>query len=258
MRIVRCKLLWLLWLLGAVLFPTVVRAGATLAPEELHYKVMFKWGLIQKQAGQAVLSLSRLPDGDMRAALYARSAPWADRFYPLRDTLISILNPRTALPSRYERIAHEDGSYARDLVEFIPSATGTEGRCTRHRRRKGSDQISQATATLSANGAAVDMVSAFYYVRHLPFEQMTPGTARIINIFSGKKKELLRITYLGRETIKYDNRTFDTYKVSFTFTTDGRKQSSDDILTWLTADDRCIPVKLRGQLKIGRIECLLV
>ena len=44
--------------------------------ETLRYKVLYKWGLIQKQAGNATITLTRIPDG-YKACLYARSEPWA-------------------------------------------------------------------------------------------------------------------------------------------------------------------------------------
>ena len=40
--------------------------------ETLNYKVMFKWGLVQKQAGRATLKLKSSPDAFV-ATLYARS-----------------------------------------------------------------------------------------------------------------------------------------------------------------------------------------
>lgn len=47
--------------------------------ETLNYKVMFKWGLVQKQAGRATLKLTDSKDKFV-ATLYARSEPWADHF----------------------------------------------------------------------------------------------------------------------------------------------------------------------------------
>ena len=49
---------------------------------------------------------------------------------------------------------------------------------------------------------------------------MTSGTPHVINIFSGKRKEVLKISYHGIETIKIDGQNKRTHKVTFTFTTD--------------------------------------
>ena len=56
------------------------------ADENLHYVITYKWGLIHKDAGDATLSL-RNNGKDYNIMLAARTKPWADRFYQVRDTL---------------------------------------------------------------------------------------------------------------------------------------------------------------------------
>ena len=48
-------------------------------PETLNYKVMYKWGLINKQAGHASLALTH-DSRHYHAQLTAASEPWADKF----------------------------------------------------------------------------------------------------------------------------------------------------------------------------------
>ncbi len=74
--------------------------------ETLNYKVMFKWGFINKKAGSAKLSLRRTPQG-YTSQLTAASEPWADRIYRLRDTLNGRMEPDGFRPLFYEKIAHE-------------------------------------------------------------------------------------------------------------------------------------------------------
>ncbi|MDE5921769.1 MAG: DUF3108 domain-containing protein, partial [Paramuribaculum sp.] len=107
------NIILLLTLLSVVL--TV--SARNFSNETLHYKVMFKWGIVQKQAGRATLKLTSAPD-HFKATLYARSEPWADHFYTLRDTLISVMDPTDMLPRHYERIAHEDGRFDHDIIRI--------------------------------------------------------------------------------------------------------------------------------------------
>ncbi len=87
---------------------------------------------------------------------------------------------------------------------------------------------------------------------------MKEGQVSTINIFSGKRKELLTLKYLGRETIKYDNCKYDCYHISFIFTSDGKKKTSDDMEAWITAAPQRIPVKLEGKLPVGKVRCFLI
>lgn len=238
---------------------SVSAAGAqnsSIPTETLSYKVMFKWGLINKKAGWARLSYT--PNGATAyAVLHAGSEPWADKIYYLRDTLTSTIDTRTMTPNYYERVANEDGKYSRDVVKFTRNGQNISASTERYRRAKPGAELKTTTGTLEAQGVTVDMVSAFYYVRTMPFDRMETGQQRIINIFSAKKKERLTITYQGRETIKIDGKSYDTYHIRFRFTTEGSKKSSDDIDTWVEVAEPHRPVKLEGRLKIGKIMCLI-
>lgn len=236
--------------------PVQARAAVEIHRESLNYSVMFKWGIINKKAGWARLTYQ--PNGaTAQAVLYAGSEPWADKIYCLRDTLYSTIRTSSMTPVYYERVANEDNKYSRDVLRFSQAGNEVTATADRYRRAKPGAELKHASTTLSAMGVTVDMLSAFYYVRTMPFASMQPMQQRIINIFSAKKKERLTITYVGTERVRTGNRTFDTYHIRFRFTTEGSKKSSDDIDTWLETAAPHRPVKLEGKLKIGKIMCLL-
>lgn len=233
---------------------SLTACAVSLPNETLHYKVLYKWGMVHKTAGRATLSLHSAGSSAYKATLTARSEPWADKVYRLRDTLTSTMSRDKLLPSRYEKVAHEDGKYSRDVVKFSYSGGKVTGSCTRQRRKKAGDPMTTSTSTLSATGQAVDMLSAFYYLRTLDFPRMSKGQTRSINIFSGKKKETLTITYQGATTVDLNKKKHDAWLVTFTFTSDGKK-SSDPIKAWISADSRRIPLKLEGSIKVGKVIC---
>lgn len=227
------------------------------ADEILKYKVVYRWGLVNKQAGRATISVSHGADGKSRAAMYARTESWADHFYKVRDTLLTTFDTETKLPYSYTRIAHEGGDYANDRVIFKKTENMTTASCVRLRRKKKDKSLNRSESSLSANGNAVDLLSSFYYLRGLDFSSMKPGVPHIINIFSGKRKEILKISYHGSETIKIDGKKVITHKVTFTFTSENGKTTSAPIKAWLSTDNKHTPLKLEGELKIGKIQCIL-
>lgn len=245
-------------LLSFVLMLTAICANAvSLGNETLKYKVIYKWGLVHKQAGTARLLLNR--SGNFySASAFARSDPWADGIYKLRDTMRTTMHAADFSPTRYEYIAHEDGKYSHDIVTFSRSGNSVTGHCSRTRKPKGETKATTKKITLQANGTTVDMLSSFYYLRSLDFQHMKPGDKKVINIFSGKRKELLTFTYSGTQNLKLDGKTYSTYKVTFTFTSDGKKKTSEPIQAWVSTDARRIPLKLIGKLKIGQVQCLYV
>ena len=88
-----------------------------LEPETLRYSVMFKWGLINKKAGSATLSLTHGSDS-YKAHLAARSEPWADRIFRVRDTLNGHMTYSDFTPLYYEKIAHEGNEHKHDVVNY--------------------------------------------------------------------------------------------------------------------------------------------
>lgn len=81
-----------------------------LADESLTYDVVYKWGLINKVAGHATMSL-RSENNRYHASVYARNASWANKIYMLRDTLYSTMTKGDFYPISYTYIAHEKGKY---------------------------------------------------------------------------------------------------------------------------------------------------
>ena len=239
-----------------ILFSAIAGNAVTIG-ERLNYKVVYRWGLVNKQAGRATFSLRQGSGGNVTATMYARTEPWADHLYTVRDTLISHFNPSTCLPSSYQRIAHEGDRYANDKVTFFNNGTPTtSAKCVRLRKKKDSKTTDRSESSLSAKGDAVDLLSSFYYLRNLNFSKMVKGTTKQLNIFSGKKKEILKIKYNGLEEIKIDGVKHKTHYVTFTFTSDQGKTTSKPIKAWLSIASDPIPLKLVGELSIGRVECI--
>lgn len=226
------------------------------ANESLNYKVMYKWGLINKQAGHATLSL-KATDDRYELILTAASEPWADNFYKVRDTLIGKVDRENFRPVVYHKRSHEGGDHKVDVVTYTYSGNVVVGTCSRKKWDKKYRLKVDENRTLTARGMTVDMLSSFYYMRNRPYPTWKPGHVETINIFSGKRKELLTLKYLGTETIKVGKKEYKTYHISFTFTDPNKpsNQTSDPMEAWIATDGQRIPIKLEGKLKVGKVQC---
>ena len=230
------------------------QSQAVLVNETLTYDVIYKWGFINKVAGYATMSLR--DEGDCyKATVYAENAPWANSIYMLRDTLYTTFTKVGLYPLEYTYIAHEAGKYKKDVLEFSHNGDVFTANVQRFKQSSPKEPVVKSTKHLEANGMTVDMLSAFFYLRSLDFDNMSNGQSVTVNIFSGSKKEKLRITYLGRSQITLNKKNFDTYHINFTFTRNG-KVSSDPISGWMSADSQRIPLKVEGSLAVGKV-CLL-
>lgn len=226
-------------------------------PETITYDVMYKWGLINKKAGSVAMTTSVDSRSDTFSALLtAASAPWADRFFMVRDTLMGTIDSHTYLPSYYEKISHEGGAYSRDLLRFTHKDDVTRADATRWRRGKKAKEVSVSSAVHEAQGITLDMLSSYYFMRRIDYAAMKPGQAVKMNIFSGKRKELLTIHYQGLDKVDIGGRKLDSYHITFTFTTEGGKVSSDNMDAWISTTPSRIPLLLEGKLPVGKVRAV--
>ena len=224
--------------------------------ENLKYVISYKWGLIHKDAGEATLSLNT--KGDVyNVMLSAKTKPWADKIYQVRDTLKGTIRVSDLKPLSYTKITHEKGKYKRDEIKYSFSGNTTTGKAKRFRPEKGKMTVKENTFT--ATGPVYDMLSVFYYLRQLNFAQLAKNKIYTATVFSGKQKETLKIRYIGLEKIKLkDNTQREAYHIKFNFTRDGGKKSSDDMDTWISTDSRHIPLYLTGKLPVGEVRAYFV
>ena len=203
--------------------------------ETLNYEIVYHWGVIWKHAADATLSLRKTSTG-YNAQLTGKTRSWADKVYPVRDTLKCTMDANLR-PQRYEKMTHEKDYYARDVIKFSYHYSNTNAHCTRY-RKSGTTSID-----LSAKAQAYDMLSVFYMLRNLDYDELTRNKNYTTVVFSGKLKEYLTINYKGVESIKMrDGSKRQAHRISFKFTQKGGKQSSDDINVWMSTDASRIPL----------------
>lgn len=216
--------------------------------ETLNYQIIYQWGMVWKHAGDATLSINRSGDG-YKATLTGKTRSWADKIYPVRDTLKCTMKSDMA-PLKYEKLTHEKSYYARDVLNFKYNYSHTSATATRYRKS------GNTTVNLSAKCQAYDMLSVFYMLRNLDFDQMAKNKAITTVIFSGKEKEYLTIRYRGVENVKLrDGIKHKAHRLTFKFTQEGGKKSSDDLDAWLATDETRIPLLLVGKLPVGEVKC---
>lgn len=226
--------------------------AATFSNETLHYVISYKWGMIHKDAGDATLTL-RKKGNTYETMLAARTRPWADKFYQVRDTLLCTMDRSDLAPVSYHKITHEKGKHKRDVINYIQSRGITKGDVVKYRNNDG--KWTARKSSLTASGPVFDMLSIFYYLRTLDYDRLSKGNyVYKATVFSGSKSETISIRCLGREKIKLRDKTVrEAYKIRFNFTTGGGTKSSDDMDTWISTDSKHIPLYLVGKLPVGEV-----
>lgn len=231
-------------------------AETNFSNETLRYVITYKWGLIHKDAGEATMSL-RNTGSTYNIKLVGKTKSWADKFYKVRDTLISVIKKDQFRPQSYTRIAHEGGKYAKDVIAYSYSGTNVNGKVNKFREKK--NKITTSSFDLSATGPTFDMLSVFYYLRTLDPANLITGKKITSTLFSGSHAETVTIWKVGEGNVKMRNGTErEAWHLRFKFTSKGGKKSSDDIDAWISKDSQRIPLQITGSLPIGKVNAYLI
>lgn len=222
--------------------------------EKINYVVSYKWGLIQKDAGDIEVSLKN-NGHKYDIILCGKTKPWADKFFEVRDTLKGEILREGFKPISYTMISHEKGKYKRDEIKYEYSGSNVIGKVHKLREKKDGS-IESKSSTIEGTSPAFDLLSVFFYLRTIDYSSLMHGHVVKSTVFSGDKAEDLTVTFLGLDKIKLkDKSERETYHIKFNFTSGGKKKSSDDIDAWISTDSSHIPLLIVGSLTIGQIRC---
>lgn len=243
--------------MGASAVSAVFADRVTFPDETFNFVITYKWGLITKDTGVATLLLRNKGDRyDLE--MHAKTLPWADKIFQVRDTLRSSLRKSDLKPIKYTKISHEGDSHSHETVSFSSYGNTVGGDVVKKKFKK--DGVHTKTAKLTATGATYDMLSVFYYLRTIDLAKLAANKNLVtkVNIFSGSQAESMTVKCVGVETITMPNKTKrKAYHVRFKFTSHGGKKSSDDMDAWLSYEAPHIPLHLSGTLPIGSMKVWL-
>lgn len=161
----------------------------------------------------------------------AVSNAFLSKFFLVRDTIVSWIDPKSFRSLRFEKHTVEGKRVKDELTEF-----DYEKRIVRSEGK-----------VLPLEDATLDTLSSVYYVRTLSLDSEKPIE---FQVFSGEPRALL-VEVKGRETITVPAGSFQTIRVEPRST--GAGLMGKNLVLWLTDDARKIPVQLRSKLKVGTL-----
>lgn len=153
------------------------------------------------------------------------------KFFLVRDTIVSWIDPKSFRSLRYEKHSVE-GKRVRDELTEFDYENG-------YARYEGTP--------VPLEDATLDTLSSVYYLRTLKLDAEKPIELRV---FSGRP-HALAVEIQGRETIVVPAGTFQTIRVEPKST--GGSLMGKNLVLWLTDDRRKIPVQIRSKLKVGTL-----
>ncbi len=201
-----------------------------------------KWQFIT--AGTAVIEVKEITQINSRPAYKivteARSTPFIDNFFKVRDTNISYMDVESICSHAFESDINEGNFRKKEKIVFDQ---------VRHTFER-SDGKNGPTAPW-----VQDVLSALYYTR---FQKLEAGSDFSFFAHSSDKTYPLVVKILKKEKIKVPAGEFECYKLEPQLQGEGVFKAQGKLWVWLTADSRRMPVLMKSKVFIGSVDAVLM
>ncbi len=244
-----------IFMISALLVMGALVGPAAAEPRELPFapgeKLTFdlRWKFIS--AGTASLEVLPMTEISGAAAhhflLTVRTSAWVDVFYKVRDRIEGFADAAMTRSLGYKKEQRE-GSYIRDVNVTLDWEKETAQYETKKRKRE----------PIFIYPGTLDPLSACYYFR---LQNLAVGAELQAPICDGKKVVIGRVRVIKQEAVKVPAGKFDTFLVEPELKHLGgvfKRSKAASLKVWVSADGRCLPVKVKSKVMIGNFLAELV
>lgn len=208
-----------------------------------------KYGMVH--AAEAILSVKSGTYSGQPVWLLstdARTYPFFDAFFKVRDKVESWWDKDTLLPHKFVKNLQE-GSYKQRRIHTFNHAKGTTT------YQKWSFKNSKfATEDMKMLSKTQDVLSAFYYVRN---QKLTPGHKINLNITSDGRSMNTDVLVHKREKVSTIFGSINCLVIEPKLKSGAVFKQSGRIQIWVTDDQYKIPVKLESAVSFGSFVAVL-
>jgi hypothetical protein len=221
------------------------------AGESCSYKILYNWGAIWMEAGEATFSTSlETINGKPAYHFTGTGATYSkyDWFYKVRDKYESWADTLTLKPLRFRRDAHEGGNHTFDDYVFDQKKKKV---FTSEKRGKKPSRLDSINITSCTN----DVMTAIFYARCLDFSSYKSNDTIPITFVLDGKVYPSYVRYLGKETIKNDVLgTVRCIKFRPKLIEGTLFKGGEGMTVWVTDDMNRMPVYVETPIVVGTVK----
>ena len=222
--------------------------------EELSYDLYYNWKFIWMKVGTAQMDtkMKKFEGKDAwKSYLITRGNSKLDKFFTLRDTLLSYCNPDLS-PLYFRKGAVEGDSYYVDELWY----SYPNGNCQlkKHRITSSGEHLWQ---TSTYKNCIFDMMSILLRARNFDASKMKKGDVIPMPISDARRLNNSWLEFRGRENYKMNDTKEKFRCLVFSFYDRENNKSKELIRFWITDDQNHIPVRLDMFLSFGSAKAYL-
>ena len=222
--------------------------------EELAYDLYFNWKFIWVKVGTAEMDtkMAKFEGKDAwKSYLITRGNPKLDKFFIMRDTLLSYCNPDLS-PLYFRKGAQEGDSYYVDEIWY----SYPHGNCQlkKHRITSSGEHLWKTTTYKSC---IYDMMSIFLRARNFDASKMKKNETIPMPVSDAMGLSNSWLEFRGRENYKMSDTKEKFRCLVFSFYERDNGKSKELLRFWVTDDENHIPVRLDMFLSFGSAKAYL-
>lgn len=217
--------------------------------EVLQYKVHY--GLINAaeatiEVDEAVHKVNERPC--YRATVTGRTLGSFDYFLRIRDTWRSYIDTTSILPQRFFRNIEEKSYRKRETVDFdhVRDIASVES------HKKDKNDVKKGTFKTPNN--VQDLVSGFYFLRTLNYDQRRPGEIIKVQGFFDEDVFTMDVIYKGRETVETKAGVIRAIRLVPKMPSNKLFKGENAISVFLSDDRNKIPVLIQAEMFVGSVK----
>ena len=222
--------------------------------EVLEYDLKFNWKLIWFTVGTATMDtkMTKFEGKDAwRSYLITRGNNTLDKYFTMRDTLLSYCNPDLS-PLYFRKGAREGSRYYVDEVWY----SYPNGNCQLKKHRIDADG-EQHRKTSTYKNCIYDMMSIFLRARNFDASKLKKGEVIPMPISDARHLSNSWLSYRGKTNYKMDNTKEKFRCLLFSFWENENGKSHELIRFYVTDDQNHIPMRLDMFLSFGSAKAFL-
>ena len=222
--------------------------------EELAYDLYFNWKFIWVKVGTAEMDtkMAKFEGKDAwKSYLITRGNPKLDKFFVMRDTLLSYCNPDLS-PLYFRKGAKEGDSYYVDEIWY----SYPHGNCQlkKHRITSSGEHLWKTTTYKSC---IYDMMSIFLRARNFDASKMKKNETIPMPVSDAMGLSNSWLEFRGRENYKMSDTKEKFRCLVFSFYERDNGKSKELLRFWITDDENHIPLRLDMFLSFGSAKAYL-
>ncbi len=242
--------------------PATIRKAPALGtiPFAVGEHLVFKINLLNAHAGTVTLRVGAVGTYQGQRVVefggFIQSSTFTDNFYPIKDSLIVLVDEKTFLPIKSDFHLEEKNT----VIDFHSSFNQKTG-IVHWKKKTYKNGLKERNEEFAGASPLYESLSSLYAIRRL---KITQGLSFEQYVWDGRRERLVDVKVIGDEKVLTDLGWIDATKVQISSKITGGfinkgalNQGPISGTAWFAKDEAQTPVKLISPTKLGVAEVIL-